>query len=146
MFIIISKPNKALYNTPKMFRPIILLNMLGKLIEKVIGKRFQALSKNMIYSCQLRGLKQWSTTDAGIVLIHLIYVSWVKNCSTSTLAFNIVQFFLFINHQMLLLILDKTGFDPKISHFFSNYLVGRKTKYFWNDFSSPFFGVNIGVG
>ena len=47
---------------------------------------------------------------------------------------------------MLLLILDKTGFDPKISHFFSNYLVGRKTKYFWNNFSSPFFDVNIGVG
>jgi len=45
-----------------------------------------------------------------------------------------------------LLILDKTGFDPKIFHFFSNYLVDRKTKYFWNDFSSPFFGVNIGVG
>ena len=46
---------------------------------------------------------------------------------------------------MLLLILDKAGFDPKISHFFSNYLVGRKTKYLWNDFSS-FFDVNVGIG
>ena len=46
--IIIPKP---LYDTPKMFRPIVLLNMLGKLIEKVIGKRlqFQALSKNVIH-------------------------------------------------------------------------------------------------
>ena len=39
MFIIIPKLNKASYNTSKTFRPIILLNMLGKLIEKVIGKR-----------------------------------------------------------------------------------------------------------
>ena len=46
---------------------------------------------------------------------------------------------------MLLLILDKARFDPKISCFFSNYLVDMKTKYFWNNFSSPFFDVNIGV-
>ena len=28
------KPGKPAYNIPKVFRPIILLNMLGKLIEK----------------------------------------------------------------------------------------------------------------
>ena len=37
--IIISKPNKAFYNSPKTFRSIVLLNMFGKLIKKVIGKR-----------------------------------------------------------------------------------------------------------
>jgi len=61
------------------------------------------------------------------------------------LAFDIAQFFPFLNHQILPLILDKVGFNPKISDFFSNYLVGRKTKYFWNDFSSLFFDVNVGV-
>ena len=38
--IIILKPNKAFYDSSKMFQPIILLNILGKLIEKVISKRF----------------------------------------------------------------------------------------------------------
>jgi len=131
-----------------MFRSIVLLNMFGKLTEKVIGKKlqFQALSKNMIHPCQLGGLKQWSITDTNIVLNHFIYAYWVKNCSTNILAFDIVQFFLSINHQMLSLILDKAGFDCKISCFFSNYLVGRKTKHFWNDFSSLFFNVNISIG
>ena len=57
-----------------MFRPIILLNTLGKLIEKVIDERlqFQAISKNIIYLCQLGGLKQCSTMDTGVVLTHLI--------------------------------------------------------------------------
>ena len=52
-FIIISKPNKASYNFPNVFRPIILLNMLGKLIENIINKRlqFQLISKNFIHSC-----------------------------------------------------------------------------------------------
>ena len=36
--IIISKPNKASYNSSKAFRPIMLLNMLGKLIKKTIGE------------------------------------------------------------------------------------------------------------
>ena len=30
--------------------------------------------------------------------------------------------------------------------FFTNYLVRRKTNYLWNNFSSPLFDVNIGVG
>ena len=64
----------------------------------------------------------------------------------STLAFNIAQFFLSLNHCLLPHILKKTIFDSKVEHFFSNYLVGKKTQYYWNNFSSPFFNVDIGVG
>jgi len=43
------------------------------------------------------------------------------------------------------LILNKAQFDPRVSYFFGNYLVGRKTRYCWNNFSSPFFDINIGI-
>jgi len=58
--IIILKPNKTSYDIPKMFRPIVLLNTLSKLIEKFIGERlqFQVLLKNAIHPCQLGRLKQ----------------------------------------------------------------------------------------
>jgi len=39
--IIIPKPNKTFYDSPKMFSPIILLNKLGKLIKKVTRERLQ---------------------------------------------------------------------------------------------------------
>jgi len=65
---------------------------------------------------------------------------------TSTLAFDIVQFFPFLNHCLLSHILGNTGFNPKVECFFLNYLVGKKTQYYWNKFSSPFFNVNVGVG
>jgi len=71
---------------------------------------------------------------------------WVKKLSTSTLVFDISQFFPSLNHYLLLCILRKAGFDLKIVQFFSNYLVGRKIQYFWNDFSSPLFNVDVGVG
>jgi len=91
MIVIISKPNKALYDSPKLFRLIVLLNMLGKLIEKVIGKRLQFLTatNNFIHPSQLGGLKFKSTTDTGVALTHIICSGWIKNLLTSTLVFNI---------------------------------------------------------
>jgi len=49
--VIIPKPNKKSYDTLKSFRPIILLNTMGKLIEKVIGERLQFITaaNNFIY-------------------------------------------------------------------------------------------------
>jgi len=42
--------------------------------------------------------------------------------------------------------MKKAGFDNHIISFFANYLVDRKTNYFWNNFISPIFNVNVGVG
>jgi len=66
--VIIPKPNKSSYDLPKSFRPIILLNTLGKLIEKVIGERiqFHVVTNNFIHPSQLDGLKFKSTIDTGI--------------------------------------------------------------------------------
>ena len=41
--VIIPKLNKLVYDHPKSFCPIVLLNTLGKLIEKVIAERLQFL-------------------------------------------------------------------------------------------------------
>jgi len=71
---------------------------------------------------------------------------WAKNLQTSTLAFDIAQFFPSLNHLLLPNILDNAGFDPKVSRFFSNYLISRKTQYLWNDFISPLFNADVGVG
>jgi len=148
MTVIILKPNKAVYNSPKSFHPIILLNMIGKLFEKMIGEHLQFLmiSNNFIHLCQLGGLKQRFTTNVRVALTHFICSGWVKNLSTSMLAFDIFQFFPFLNHQLLSLIMDKAGLDYKVSTFFKNYLVRRKTKYLWNDFLSPLCSVDVGVG
>jgi len=125
--IVIPKPNKLSYDFPKSFRPIVLLNTMGKLIEKVIGDRlqFQVVLNNFIHQSQLSGLKFKSTIDAGIILTHFICTKWIKNMSTSTLAFDITQFFPSLNHRLLALILGKAGFKSRVVNFFSNYLIDR---------------------
>jgi len=82
----------------------------------------------------------------GIALTHFICMRWIKNISTSSLVFDIVQFFLSLNYHLLALILGKVGFDSRVVKFFLNYLVDRKTKYFWNNFFSSQFDINIRVG
>lgn len=56
--IIILKPRKTSYNSPKMFQPIVLLNMLGKLIENVISDRLQnqSITLNFVHPNQMEGL------------------------------------------------------------------------------------------
>jgi len=128
MTIVIPKLNKKSYNFPKSFQTIVLLNTLGKLIKKVIGEHFQFLfiSNDFIHLCQLSELKQRSTLDAGVTLTHFIQSGWIKNNTTSTLAFNITQFFSSLNHWLLLLILKKAGVYVKVIQFFSNYLIDKK--------------------
>ena len=72
--IIIPKPNKSSYDQPKVFQPIVLLNTLGKLIEKVIMERLQyTVARNdFIHPSQLGSLKFKSTTDAGAALTHIV--------------------------------------------------------------------------
>ena len=124
--IVIPKPNK------KLFRPIILFNTVGKLIEKVIRERiqFNMASNNFIHHSQLGGLKFKSTIDASIALTHIITSGWIKNMSMSTLAFNISQFFPSLNHQLLTLIIKKADFNNHVILFFVNYLVDRKINYY----------------
>jgi len=146
--VVIPKPNKSLYNNLKAFHPIVLLNTLGKLIEKVIAERLQftVVSNNFIHLSQLGDLKFKSTADAGIVLTHIVWSGWAKGKATSSLAFDISQFFPSLNYCFLILILEKAGLDPKVVFFFSNYLTQRSMKYLWNNFLSSPFEVNVGVG
>ena len=146
--VIIPKPNKLSYDSPKFFCPIVLLNTIGKLIKKVIGERLQFLivRNDFIYPSQLGGLKFKSTINVGIALTHIICLGWSRNCLTSTLTFNIAQFFPSLNHCFLTRILYKTGLDNHVVNFFGNYLSNRRTSYKWNSFSSPIVNINVGVG
>jgi len=83
-------------------------------------------------------LKHQSTTDVRVVLTHFIQSGWVKNLTTSMLVFDIAQFFPSLNHHLLLLILNKVGFNSKVSIFFRNYLVKEKQS-IYGSISLPLF-------
>ncbi|KXN80757.1 hypothetical protein AN958_07852 [Leucoagaricus sp. SymC.cos] len=56
--VIIPKPGKPSYSMPKSFRPIVLLNTLGKLIEKMLSRclQFDGVKYSIFHSNQLSGI------------------------------------------------------------------------------------------
>jgi len=95
---------------------------------------------------QLGGIKQRSTTDAGIYLTHIIRAGWLRQCHTSVTAFDIAQFFPSLNHEFLSICLKKVGLNTNVVGFFNSYHSNQYTTYTWNNFLSPAFNTNVGVG
>jgi len=146
--VVIPKPNKTLHNTPSSFQPIVLLNTTGKLVEKVISNRlqFHMTANGFLNPNQLEDIRQRSTTDAGVYLTHLIHAEWPRQCHTSIIAFDIAQFFPSLNHKFLSTCLKKAGLNTDVVGFFNSYHSNQSTTYTWNNFLSPAFNTNVGVG
>jgi hypothetical protein len=125
--VVIPKPGKPLYDTPKSFRPIVLLNTLGKMFELSNRLQFEAGEHGVLHPNQFRGVRQNSTKDAGCFLTHVVRAGWHAKLKTSVVAFDLALFFPSINHDVLLSILDKQGFAPEVVAFFRPYLVDRFT-------------------
>ena len=131
-----------------MFRPIVLLNTVGKLVEKMISNRLQhdMIKFDLVDPNQMGGMRQCSTGDAGLFLTHLVRSGWAQNLQTSVVAFDVAQFFPSINHQFLLEVMRKQGFHRKVTAFFGSYLLDRFTTYTWNRFTSEPRQADVGVG
>jgi len=81
------------------------------------------------------------------MLESLLSISFIwDGLKTSLQALLLLISFPSLNHRLLSLILGKVGFNIHVVKFFSNYLVERKTYYFWNNSSSPSFNINVRVG
>jgi hypothetical protein len=146
--VIIPKPGKPSYSTPKAFRPIVLLNTLGKLVEKMLARRlqFDGVAHGAFEPMQFGGVAQRSTEDAGAYLTHLVCAGWAMGRQTSVVAFDIAQFFPSLNHEVLLRIISLLGFPEVVGNFFRSYLVGRRTTYKWDSFTSGSYAADVGVG
>ena len=75
----------------------------------------------------------------------MVWASWAKRLKISVVIFDIVQFFLSLNHSVLTLILKHFGFSNYIIDFFSDYLAGRSTQYSWNLFFSGTCDTNVDI-
>jgi hypothetical protein len=140
--VVIPKPGKPLYDTPKLFHLIVLLNTLGKMFEKMLSNRlqFEAAKHGVRHPNQFGGVCQNSTEDTGCFLTHVVHVGWHAKLKTSMVAFDLAQFFPSINHDVLFSILGKQGFAPEVVAFFRSYLVDQFTHYTWDNdcpWSSP---------
>jgi ribonuclease HI len=145
--VAIPKPNKPSYSDPKAYRPIQLLECLGKLMEKVVAKRITYdISKYEIVPFeQFGGRSSSSCIDAGLSLVHDIESSWKRGLVASVLAIDIKGFFDNVNHKRLVRIMWEYGFPLPIVRWVASFISERKASIRLDDFTSEVRPISVGV-
>ena len=145
--VIIPKPKKADYSVPKPYRPIALLNTLGKLLTKVIANRlqFDAAAHRLLHEGQCGGVQKHATIDAGLALLDFINTNRERGWHVSACATDIAQFFPSLNHRAVICVLSKLGFPDCLVDLLGSYFTERTTVYHWDSALSTPFDFSMGT-
>ena len=75
--VVLQKPGKDDYSTPKSYRPIALMNTLGKVLDTVLIQRIQYTteSKHLLPATHIRGRKAASYKHSIHLLLKKIYTA-----------------------------------------------------------------------
>ena len=144
---VIPKPNRADYTLAKNFRPISLLECLGKLLEKVVAKLIYRDMSNhdLVPTTQFGGRNASSTLDAGLALLHDIQAAHQAGLRAGMLLFNIQGFFDNINHDRLTKIFADLGFAPELVRWCRSFLEDRTVRLKFNGRTSDPFNFEVGT-
>ncbi|KAI1005378.1 hypothetical protein K3495_g2839 [Podosphaera aphanis] len=128
------------YDTPKAYRPIALLNTMGKLLEKLIAKRISrtAETHHLLPEEQMGARPNRSTVTAIEMLTEEIQTTWGRDKKrvTSLLSLDISGAFDNVSHQRLIHNLRLKGIPKWITRFIASFLEGRTTSVVLNSFKS----------
>jgi Reverse transcriptase (RNA-dependent DNA polymerase)/Endonuclease-reverse transcriptase len=144
---VIPKPNRADYTLAKNFRPISLLECMGKLLEKVVAKLIyrDLTNHDLVATTQFGGRNASSTLDAGLALLHDIQAAHQSGLRTGILLFDIQGFFDNINHDRLTRIFADLGFAPELVSWCKSFLKDRTVRLKFNGRTSDPFDFEVGT-
>ncbi|RAQ99830.1 reverse transcriptase [Stemphylium lycopersici] len=130
--VVLRKPQKEDYTKLKAYRPIALLNTLGKLLEKIIAERLTNLAEEhgILPEEQMGGRKQRSTLTAVELITEQIKTLWHfgNNKAATLLSLDISGAFDNVSHQRLIHILKQKAIPNWTVQFIQSFLRGRTTR------------------
>ena len=138
-----SKDKQMLNN----YRPISLLPILSKIIEKVIYQRlFNFLNtNNALFSSQYGFRKNHSTINAVTELVSHVIKAMNRKENTISVFLDLSKAFDTVNHNILLRKLEFYGIRGLALQWFKNYLTGRKQYVLYNNTQSSKQYITCGV-
>ena len=145
--VIIPKPNKPDYSISKAYRPIALLNTLGKLLTKILANRLQhdAAAFGLLHPGQFGGIQKHATIDAGLVLMDYVNKHRERGWHSSVCAIDVAQFFPSLSHAVMSIILERLGFSPIIVAVIKSYFSDQVTEYRWDNTCSKPYNFSLGT-
>jgi Reverse transcriptase (RNA-dependent DNA polymerase) len=137
--VLLRKPKKEDYSDPKAYRPIALLNTLGKVLEAVIAERirFAAETHALLPDTQMGGRRMRSTETALQLITNKIHTIWgAKRHRVATLlSLDVSGAFDRVSHTRLIHNLRKRRIPEEITNWVLDFLQDRETEIRLGDFT-----------
>jgi hypothetical protein len=143
----VPKPHRADYALVKNFRPVSLLECMGKLVEKVMARLLysEIIRHDLLPTNQYGGRMASSTLDAGLTLTHDIQVAHAAGLRTGLLLFDIQGYFDNINRERLVQVVADLGFAPEIISWTKSFLAERTVRLKFNNHTSDTISSEVGT-
>ena len=124
---------------PRSYRPIMLEECFGKLLEKLVAKQLQyfANAKGLLPDNQFGGRERSSVTDACASLVMDIQATWKEKKIYSVLACDIQGFFDNVGHAHLQSNLAKMGIPLPLQAWVTSFVSNRFVAISFDGFCGP---------
>lgn len=145
--IVLRKQGKDDYTQPKSYRPIALLNTLGKALEAIMANRLTYLANtyHMLPNQHTRGRKLASTDHAVHLLLQSIHKAWADKKVASLLLLDVSGAFDNVSRPRLLHNLRKRRVDQTIVGLIDSFLSDRSTILKLQEYTAPSVPIETGI-
>ncbi|KAJ3552838.1 hypothetical protein NPX13_g11022 [Xylaria arbuscula] len=147
--VVLRKPGKDNYTVPKAYRPIALLNTLGKIMDAIIAQRLGYLAEahQLLPRTHIGGRRLKSTEHALHIIVEKIYEAWNegKGKVVSLLLLDVSGAFDNVSHRRLLHNLRKRRIDEKIVRWVESFLKDRHTQILMDGYKSMQYKTSTGI-
>jgi retron-type reverse transcriptase len=147
--VVLRKPGKTIaqQQTAGAYRPISLLNAMGKVIEKVMSTRIAAAAElqGLLPETQMGNRPERSTDLAIKLVVDATHTAWRHGAVASLLQLDIKGAFDTVNHTRLLHTLQLQGFPPWVVRWVRSFLESRTASLNFDGESTPPYHITAGV-
>ena len=147
--IVLRKPGKHDYTVPKAYRPIALLNTIGKIMDAIIAKRISYITERhqLLPKTHIGGRKGRSTEHAIHMIIEEIYAAWNRadRQVASLLLLDVSGAFDNVSYKRLLYNLRRRRIDKKVVAWIASLLESRHTKIVIDGHKSRQYNITTGI-
>ena len=146
--MVLRKLGKPRYDIPKVYRPIVLLNTMGKLLTAIISEQLTYYMEiySLLPPTHFGGRPGRTTTDALHALTYKIKDVWRKRQVISVLFLDIKGAFPNVVNERLIHNLKTRRVPLKIVKFIQNLLKERNTTLKFDDYISEKIALDNGIG
>ena len=144
--VVLRKPGKPSYEEPKAYRPIALLNTLGKLFSSIVADDLSHFceSRNVFPMNQFGGRPACTTSDSMLLMTYRIKEAWRNKKVALVLFLDVQGAFPNVVKEVLIHNMRLRAVPAKYVHLVELMLTGRKTKLSFDDFMSDSILINNG--